>query len=293
MHGRRRTGCEELQVKAVLTVDCKSAALLLEEPGATAARLLRAWSARQQSAGDLPQYRQIVVHGAGGIQGEPVRGPRAPHRTVAARAPTAPWTPPAPRPSQPQSGKGPEWPAPLRRYQRVQIRYRSCTTQHVIRWHSPPPIGTSARRGGHPPRSTQFVNYRNEVRRVSRAAQERDRLHVSIPEGGSSPTRSSHREVHRNVLAPGSAISPSSEGWNRSCWRIRSRTTPARDRGTGRARIARPPGRSCTIGEVPMTASSRTQGVPVSTPDRASSSLDEPRGPAAYTTAVSPQMSSR
>ena len=90
MHGRRRTGCEELQVEAVLTVDCKSAALLLEEPGATAARLLRAWSARQQSAGDLPQYRQIVVHGAGGIQGEPVRGPRAPHRTVAARAPTAP-----------------------------------------------------------------------------------------------------------------------------------------------------------------------------------------------------------
>jgi hypothetical protein len=63
--------------------------------------------------------------------------------------------------------------------------------------------------------------------------------------------------------------------------------------GNGRARIARPPGRSCTIGEVPMTASSRTQGVPVSTPDRASSSLDEPRGPAAYTTAVSPQMSSR
>ena len=41
------------------------------------------------------------------------------------------------------------------------------------------------------------MNYRNEVRRVSRAAQERDRLHVSIPEGGSSPTRASHREVQR------------------------------------------------------------------------------------------------
>jgi hypothetical protein len=41
--------------------------------------------ARQGRPEDLPRCRQIVVRGAGGIQGEPVRGPRAPtqHRRSA------------------------------------------------------------------------------------------------------------------------------------------------------------------------------------------------------------------
>jgi hypothetical protein len=62
--------------------------------------------AAAQSTGDLPRCRQIVVRGAGGVQGEPVRGPRAPHRTVATRAPPAPLdtTRPTPKPASIREG---------------------------------------------------------------------------------------------------------------------------------------------------------------------------------------------
>ena len=124
------------QLKAGLTVDCKSATC-------------------RSRPGGLPRSRRIVVRGAGGVQGEPVRGPQTPHRTVAPRAPPArPWTPPPPRPNWPLSGKGPGWSAPSaphRGCRRGQIRYRSHPAQHVTRRHPQAPTGTSTRRRGHPP----------------------------------------------------------------------------------------------------------------------------------------------
>jgi hypothetical protein len=57
---------------------------------------------------DLPRCRQIVVRGAGGVQGEPVRGPLTPHRTVAPRAPPAPLdtTHTTPKPASIKEGPG-------------------------------------------------------------------------------------------------------------------------------------------------------------------------------------------
>ena len=42
------------------------------------------------STRDLPGRRRFVVRGARGVQDEPARGPRTPHRTVATRSPSAP-----------------------------------------------------------------------------------------------------------------------------------------------------------------------------------------------------------
>jgi hypothetical protein len=60
---------------------------------------------------DLPRCLQIVVRGAGGVQGEPVRGPLTPHRTVAPRAPPAPLDTTHTTPKPASTREGPGWSA--------------------------------------------------------------------------------------------------------------------------------------------------------------------------------------